>query len=114
MKPIVADLNMVAKCGLYCGACSRFLKDKCPGCAKIEQPSWCKVRSCTMEHGWSSCAECTLKPLEECKKFNNFMSALFGFIFRSNRAACIRRIKDVGLEAFAAEMTELKRSSLKK
>ncbi len=106
MKQIVADKKLVARCGLYCGACKRYLKDKCPGCAGNDKATWCKIRSCTATNGWSSCAECTLMPLESCKEFNSFMAKMFGLIFRSNRAGCIERIKEVGLDSFASEMAE--------
>jgi len=33
MKEIIADEKLVAKCGLYCGACGAYLKGRCPGCA---------------------------------------------------------------------------------
>jgi hypothetical protein len=32
MKAIVADAGLVAYCGLYCGACKAYLKEKYPGC----------------------------------------------------------------------------------
>lgn len=48
----------------------------------------------------------------QCGKFNNFISRLFGFVFRSNRAACIERVRVVGVEVFAREMAEQKRQSL--
>ena len=32
LKPIVADKNLIAYCGLYCGACRSYLKGSCPGC----------------------------------------------------------------------------------
>ncbi len=31
MKEIVSDPKLVAYCGLYCGACKRYLQEKCPG-----------------------------------------------------------------------------------
>jgi hypothetical protein len=34
MKQIIADKNLVAYCGLYCGACNKYLDGKCPGCQK--------------------------------------------------------------------------------
>ena len=43
MKEIVADTNLIGYCGLYCGACKRYLKDKCPGCHKNEKAAWCKT-----------------------------------------------------------------------
>jgi hypothetical protein len=113
MKEIVADKNLVAYCGLYCGACRRYLGGKCPGCEKNEKASWCKIRTCNREHSQTSCAECTeFQDVNSCKKFNNPISRVFGFIFRSNRKACIERLKGVGRERFAAEMAELRKHSL--
>jgi Helix-turn-helix. len=45
-------------------------------------------------------------PIERCPKFNAFISKVFGFVFRSDRGACIRRIREIGVENFAKEMTE--------
>jgi hypothetical protein len=50
----------------------------------------------------------------DCSKYNNFMSKLMGFIFRSDRNACIEMIKHVGYDAFAAEMTAKKQQTIKK
>lgn len=115
MKAIVSDPSLVAYCGLYCGACKRYLKDKCPGCRENQKATWCKLRSCCMENGYASCADC--KEFEDpmaCRKFNNFMSKLFGFIFRSDRNACIRKIREVGVQGYADEMSRLGLPSLKR
>ena len=94
----------IAACGLFCGTCRKFAKGSCPGCHPNERASWCKVRACCIGHGWQSCAECTLMPLESCGKSNNFIARIFGFVFRSDRRGCVERIREVGCEAFAAEM----------
>lgn len=94
----------IAACGLFCGTCRKFAKGSCPGCHPNERASWCKVRACCIGHGWQSCAECTLMLLESCGKFNNFIARIFGFVFRSDRRGCVERIREVGCEAFAAEM----------
>ena len=113
--PIVADKELIGYCGLYCGACKRYLGGKCPGCAKNEKALWCKTRSCCKEKKISSCADCTdFASASDCKKFNNLFSKMFGLIFRSNRQGCIDRIKKVGLEKFAAEMAGKKKHSLPK
>jgi len=114
-KEIVSDKGMVAFCGLYCGACRSYLKGKCPGCAKNEKASWCSVRSCCLQHQYQSCADCKEFPnAMDCSKYNNFMSKLMGFIFRSDRNACIEMIKHVGYDAFAAEMAAKKQQTIKK
>ena len=94
----------VAACGLYCGGCRKFRKGVCPGCRANEKATWCEIRSCCIGHGWLSCADCTLMPLDECRKFNHFVGKVFGFIFRSDRRGCIERIREVGGSAFAREM----------
>jgi hypothetical protein len=115
MKNIVADTKLIAYCGLYCGACGKYLNEKCPGCLKNEKASWCKVRACCMEHSYSTCADCQIKAdLADCKEYNSFMAKLFGFIFRSDRAACIKLIQEKGLEDYATYMAENRIQSIRK
>jgi len=115
MREIKADVELVAYCGLFCGACKKYLSEKCPGCHGNEKASWCTVRSCCMEMKIASCAECSEFPDPRgCKKFNNFFSKLFGLIFRSDRAACIACIRKDGLEAYAARMAEAKLQTLRR
>ena len=103
----------VAFCGLYCGACGRFAKGSCPGCPENEGATWCKIRSCCMEHGRTTCADCTehQDPVD-CALYHNFLARVFGFIFRSDRRKCILRIKEIGVEEFAAEMHAAGRQSM--
>ena len=115
MKEIISDPNMVAFCGLYCGACGKYLKDNCPGCHENEKAGWCKVRSCCKDNGYSTCADCKEYPQpNDCRYFNNFMSKIFGFIFRSDRSACLKKINEVGLQAYADYMTGEKRQSFRR
>jgi len=115
MKEIVADPKLVAHCGLYCGACGAYLRGRCQGCAENHRATWCKVRSCCQTSGYASCADCKEHPdPQECRWFNNWIAKIFGFIFRSDRAACIRQIRLIGLDAHAAEMAKSKRQSIKR
>lgn len=113
MKEIVADPALVAACGLYCGACKRYLEGSCPGCAANEKATWCKVRTCCRDADIATCAECTqhTNP-KDCAKLNNFVARIFGLILNSNRGACILRIREVGAEDYAAEMAASRRQSL--
>jgi hypothetical protein len=113
-RSIVTDAALVAKCGLYCGACKMYLNGKCPGCAKNEKATWCKIRSCTLENSYSSCADCKQygDPMD-CKKFNNVMSKIFAILFKSNRAACINQIRAKGIENHAAIMAQSGYQSIK-
>jgi hypothetical protein len=111
-KEIVTDKALVAYCGLYCGACRSYLTDRCPGCRDNVKASWCKIRQCCQENSYSSCADCKLVDLKECKKYNNFISKIFGYVFNSDRAACIVAIKEKGYDAFAADMVQSGRPSI--
>ena len=114
IKEIIANQDLIAFCGLYCGACRSYLTGKCPGCRDNVKASWCKIRICNMESGFKSCAECKMDNIMECKKFNNFISRIFGLVFNSDRAACVARIKDLGYEGFAIDMAQYKRPSIKR
>ena len=112
LKEIVADKDLVAFCGLYCGACRSYLSGKCPGCKENSKAGWCKIRSCCMENNLQSCADCKTTELKDCKKYNTFISKVISMMLNSNRSACIDRIKLVGYDGFAAEMAASKRQTL--
>jgi hypothetical protein len=115
MREVVADVGLVAHCGLYCGACGAYLKERCPGCHDNKKAGWCKIRTCNIANNFSSCAECKeFSDPEECKKFNNIVSKLFAMVFKSNRPACIEQIKSTGLEGHAKKMAALKSQTLKR
>ncbi len=103
-----------AACSLYCDNCYKMKNGKCPGCFQNEKASWCKIRSCCIEHGYESCADCKVMPLEECRKFNNVIGKIFSFVFKSDRNANIRRIQEVGYEQFADELKKSGLMSLKR
>lgn len=104
----------IAACGLYCGACRKYVGGKCPGCLGNEKAAWCKIRSCCLENGYRSCADCKLMPLEQCGKFNNLIGKVFAFVFRSDRPACIARIKETGYETYAGEMRATNRQTIRR
>lgn len=114
LHEIIVDKSLVAYCGLYCGACRAFLRDKCPGCKENAKATWCKIRKCCADNGYLSCADCKIMKIEECKKFNNFISKLYTLFFKSDRNACIQRIKEIGYEYFAAEMAKNRTQTIKK
>jgi hypothetical protein len=110
---IRVDPALIARCGLYCGACRKLLAGRCPGCRENARATWCKVRSCCAERGFSSCADCGAPPdPRDCRKFNNPVARLFGLVFNSNRAACVARIRELGPERYAAEMASRRLQSL--
>lgn len=113
MKDIKANKELIAACGLYFGACRKYLTDKCPGCHNNEKASWCKIRACVKYNGYRSCAECT-KNVSECKIYSNLIGKIFAFLFKSDRPACIRYIREHGDQAFAEEMTKRKCQTMKR
>ena len=115
MKEIVSNPDLVAYCGLYCGACGSYLKERCPGCHENTKAGWCRIRVCCAENEYLSCADCTeFDSPEDCKKFSNLMAKLFSLFFRSDRLACIRQIKELGIQGHADNMTANRRQSIKK
>ena len=115
METIENNVKLISCCGLYCKNCRAFIKGKCSGCEENSKATWCKIRACCMENGYKSCADCKefADPMD-CKKFNNFMTKIFAFVFRGDRAAGIALIKEKGYENFAAYMAENKLQVIRK
>lgn len=112
---IEVNKDLVSYCGIYCATCSKYKKGKCPGCAKNGKATWCKIRHCCIEKNISSCAECNeFSDVKDCKKFDNFVSKMFEFVFKSDRKAGIRMIKENGYEEFAKYMAENNLVAVKK
>lgn len=115
MEKEILNKELVSYCGLYCGACRKYIDEKCPGCHGNEKATWCKIRKCCIENNYLSCAEC--KEFENplyCNKFNNLFSKLFEFFYRSNRKACIEMIKEKGYEEYVKKMAAENLVCLKK
>jgi hypothetical protein len=86
-----------------------------PGGAGNDKAAWCGVRACCVERGIATCAECKeFADPRNCGKFNNFVSKVIGFLFRSNRPACIDQVRRLGVQGHADEMTRLRRQSMKR
>ena len=115
MKTILTDKDLIAYCGLYCGACKKYLREKCLGCHENIKAGWCKVRTCCIENSYISCADCRIvDDLKDCKKINNFISKVFSLVFRSDRLACLARIKEIDYYEYAKEMSVKKIMTIKR
>jgi len=113
LAPIAIDPNLVSACGLYCAACRSYRKAKCPGCHGNAKASWCKVRSCNLERGTRTCAECTDHPDPmSCPKFANPVAAVIGFLLNSDRAAGIRLVRARGRDEYARVLAASGRQAL--
>ena len=99
-----ADPALLAACGLYCGACGAFRKGKCRGCRENTFFASCPVRVCCLESGVAHCAACASgENPDRCGKRHGLIPRLFGLLFRSDRDGCVRRIRRLGPEAYAAD-----------
>lgn len=107
MREIRTSTELIAGCGLYCGACRSYLKGKCEGCRQNGRAGWCKIRTCCAGKHIQTCAGCVeFRDPKACKKFNSVISRILGLLFRSDRAACIAQIRRCGMEGHARIMAE--------
>ena len=105
--------ELVARCGLYCGACGSYLKGRCPGCRENAKATWCRVRTCCQERSYASCADCADHPdPASCSRFDNVVSRALAIVFNSNRRACVLKIRELGPQGYAALMAGQRRQSL--
>ena len=95
-------VRLVAYCGLYCGNCGSYKRGRCKGCLDGGGFSSCRVRASCIEKGYRTCAECD--EYLDCRILHNFISKIFSFIFRKDRKASLRAIREQGIEAWAQEM----------
>ena len=100
---------IIARCGLICSQCGAYVKGRCGGCHSEKPMNFgCKVKPCTQEKNYNTCAECEdFENLKECRKLNNFISRFFGFIFRTDRIGNLNCIRNTGLENFKKTLTEI-------
>ncbi len=50
----------------------------------------------------------------QCRKYDNAISRLIGFLLRSRRSACIAQIKALGLEGHAQDMASRRRQTIRR
>lgn len=91
----MSDYDLIAYCGLYCGACSfkvayddndvrhlevmpakydRYKTEElefCPGCRLENQCGDCKIRDCAISKNLEHCGVCTDFPCELIQNFND-------------------------------------------
>jgi predicted RNA-binding protein with PUA-like domain len=98
---------LIAACGLYCGSCEKYRKDKCPGCRDNEKAGWCKIRSCCREKYIDNCSCCDeYEDPNTCKRYNNLISRTIEFFLNTDRSLCIREIKNSGKQEFVKLMKQ--------
>lgn len=110
----VKDATLIASCGLYCGTCNKYKNGKCLGCKENTKATWCKIRTCNIEHGFDNCSQCTITSADECKKINNFIGKVFGLVFKTDRLASLQYINKNGAESYVEKMVNLGQMAIKK
>ncbi len=79
MKPVHFDISHIAACGINCGTCRAYLRErnKCTGCRassgqNIPHCSTCKIRNCEMLDKTNSkfCYECKEFPCIRIRKID--------------------------------------------
>lgn len=67
-----------------------------------------------MTNDYATCADCAEFPNpRDCKKFNNPIAKIFGLLFRSDRAACVAQIREIGVQGHADDMAAHRRQTLR-
>ena len=100
------DENLIAYCGLYCGACPSFTSGKCDGCRSESAKSAirykkCPVKSCCADNGWFTCADCTeVASVKVCKKYNPLLLQIVSRLEGSDRSKAMDMIKTNGRAEF--------------
>ena len=111
-KQIIKDENLIAYCGLYCGACPTYISGKCEGCRGNSAKcavlyKQCKVRPCCADNVFFTCADCTIyASTKECKKYNPLLLKIASWIESSDRSKAIEMIKTKGRAEFLTFMTD--------
>ncbi|MCD4821888.1 MAG: DUF3795 domain-containing protein [Methanococcoides sp.] len=98
------DLSLIAPCGMNCGICIAYLRDKnkCPGCRGLDVTrSKCKqIKHCpTFENGRAQfCFECEKFPCSRLKHLDERYQTKYNMSMIEN----LENIKKFGLKEFVA------------
>jgi len=95
--------TMLAPCGIDCGICSGYLreKNKCLGCLVINEDNLkhiltCRKKQCVETRGLNYCYECNKFPCQDIKKLDKRYATQYGESPIQNGLF----VKTNGLEAF--------------
>lgn len=103
MKGFTRNNLLLSLCGLNCGLCTMHLGGYCPGCGGGEGNQSCKIARCSLEHGSPAyCSSCERYPCEKYQGYDEFDS----FITHRRRDADLKRVGEIGEEAYCAEQRE--------
>ncbi len=103
MKGFTREETRFSLCGLNCALCSMHLGGYCPGCGGGVGNQSCAIAKCSLEHGGVPfCWECPEYP---CSRYEGFDDG-DSFVPHRNRQQDIAQAREVGLEAYLAQLEE--------
>ena len=103
MKGFTREETRFSLCGLNCALCSMRLGGYCPGCGGGAGNQRCAIAKCSLEHGGISfCWTCPEYP---CPRYDGFDDG-DSFVPHRNRRQDIALTREVGLEAYLAQLEE--------
>ena len=103
MKDFAREETRFSLCGLNCALCSMHLGGYCPGCGGGAGNQSCAIARCSLEHGGVPfCWECSEYP---CSRYDGFDDG-DSFVPHRNRQQDIARAREVGVEAYLAQLEE--------
>ena len=103
--PVNFDKIQIAPCGINCGTCYAFLRDrnKCPGCRvysplKPKTRHSCLIKTCALlaETGSQFCYDCGKLP---CKRLNQ-LDKRYRLKYHTSLVQNLLTIKEVGMDKF--------------
>jgi hypothetical protein len=105
--PDLIDSRMIAPCGMDCGLCSGYLREKqpCPGCngddgGKPPYCAGCRIKNCAeLEKAEQPfCFECAKYPCARLRQLDKRYRTRYGMSMMEN----LMNIRDLGLDEFVA------------
>ena len=109
MKGFTREETRFSLCGLNCALCSMHLGGYCPGCGGGAGNQSCAIAKCSLEHGGVPFWACPEYP---CSRYEGFDDG-DSFVPHRNRQQDIALAREIGLEAYLAQLEE-KRAILEK
>ena len=103
MHPINIDKSLIASCGMNCGVCRAYLRDKnkCPGCngSDLNKPKYCivcRIKNCEELKKTSAnyCFSCKGFPCARLKQLDKRYRTKYGMSMIDN----LKRIKETGID----------------
>ncbi len=105
MHSINIDKIMIAPCGMNCGICRAYLRDKkkCPGCNESNEnkPKYCtscRIKNCEelKEGSGNYCFSCKVFPCARLKQLDKRYRTKYGMSMIDN----LNIIKETGIDSF--------------